>query len=233
MTRSRSLALVGGAALAVGAVLTACLDDGADAQTDDFVISNLGVTLGSWDRASNTAGDFVFLERERKVFLEFGAIVSDGEGGTKELPTFEYKIRPEAVVFAIAEGTVTRFGFQEDTEDYEFAVQSDRDPAFEVGYDHVLNPTVSPGDRVEAGDILGNPGTWSEQLGRFEIMINNSETGLSYCPFTLFDPNLAQEYQQQVSRFMADWETFKGDPTVYDEESHVCPGCRYESMVSY
>ena len=64
-------------------------------------------------------------------------------------------------------------------------------------------------------------------------MINNSETGLSYCPFTFFDPNLADEYQQQVSRFMEDWETFKDDPTVYDEENHVCPGCRYESMVSY
>jgi hypothetical protein len=233
MMRNTSIALLVGAALVMGVVLTACLDDGTDAPTDDFVISNLGVTFDAWDRASNTAGDFVFLERERKVFLEFGAIVSDGEGGTKELPTFEYRIDPEAVVLAIAEGTVTRFAFQEDTEDYEFAVRSDRDPAFEVGYDHVLNPTVSLGDSVEAGDILGNPGTWSEQLGRFEIMINNSETDLSYCPFTFFDPNLAQEYQQQVSRFMADWEAFKGDSTVYDEESHVCPGCRYESMVTY
>ncbi len=231
--RNRSFALLAGVGFIVGTILTACLDDGTDAPTDDFVISNLGVTFGAWDRASNTAGDFVFLEREQKVFLEFGAIVSAGGGGTKELPTFEYKIQPEAVVFAIAEGTVTRFAFQEDTEDYEFAVRSDRDPAFEVGYDHVLNPTVSPGDRVEAGDILGNPGTWSERLGRFEIMINNSETGLSYCPFTFFDPNLADEYQQQVSRFMADWEAFKGDPTVYDEENHACPGCRYESMVSY
>jgi hypothetical protein len=64
-------------------------------------------------------------------------------------------------------------------------------------------------------------------------MINNSETGLSYCPFEFFDPDLIDEYQQQIAQLMADWESFKGDTEIYDEENHVCPGCRYESMVTY
>jgi hypothetical protein len=216
-----------------GLASNGCAPRESDVPAADFVISNLGVTFGPWDPVTNTAGDFVFLVRERKLFLEFGAVVSAEGGGTKELPTFEYRLRRDALVRAIADGRVIRAVFQEETGDYEFLMESTQDPSFQVGYDHVLNPTVSLGDIVRAGDVLGNPGTWSAQLGRFEIMINNTETGLSYCPFSFFDPAFKGQYQQGVSVFIADWETFKGDPDIYDEENHVCPGCRYESMVTY
>ncbi len=49
----------------------------------------------------------------------------------------------------------------------------------------------------------------------------------------IFDAALKEQYQQGVSSFITDWETFKGDPGIYDEENHFCPGCRYESMVTY
>jgi hypothetical protein len=198
-----------------------------------FVVYNLGVNFGPWDTQNNTAGDFIFHWQESKVFLEFGAVVATGDGGTKELPTFEYKLRKDAQVFAIAEGTVTRFAYQEDTQDYEFAVQSNENPNYEVGYDHVTNPLVAPGDEVSPGDILGNPGTWSANLGRFEIMINNYETGLSYCPFCFFNPDSLDAYQDKVLQFMWDWEVFKNNTSIYDEDQHVYPGCRMSSMVSY
>jgi len=198
-----------------------------------FVVHNLGVTFGPWDPQTGRAGDFWFFQSEGKVFLEFGAEVIAWDGTTKELPTFEYKLRKDALVFAIAEGQVTRFAYQEDTQDYEFAVRSNENPEFEVGYDHVLNPQVGPGDLVEPGDVLGNPGTKSATLGRFEIMINNSETGLSYCPFCFFNPDSTQVYQDKVQQLIWDWEAYKNDTAIYDESEHVYPGCRMESMVSY
>jgi hypothetical protein len=32
---------------------------------------------------------------------------------------------------------------------------------------------------------------------------------------------------------MADWEDFKADPTIYDDENHVWPGCTRQTMATY
>ncbi len=32
---------------------------------------------------------------------------------------------------------------------------------------------------------------------------------------------------------MLEWEEFKNDSTLYDEENYALPGCRYESMITY
>ena len=198
-----------------------------------FVIENLGVRFGPWDGSTNRAGDFLFVRNEQKVFLEFGARVAAAEGGFKELPTFEYRIRPDAWVVAIAEGKITRLVYQDDTADYEFTATSESDPDFEVGYDHVLNIRVEANQVVHAGDTLGQPGTWSAGLGRFEIMINNTRTRHSYCPFCYFDTSKSEVAAGQVLQLMRDWERFKNDTTLYDERSHSFPGCRMNSMVTY
>lgn len=213
--------------------LFSCSDSPSEPETKPFVIENLGVRFGPWNKSTNEAGDFLFKPYQRKVFLEFGAEVGAGGGAVKALPTFEYRLKKDVYVTAIAEGEVVRFVYQDNTQDYEFSVRSRNNPAFNVGYDHVKNPTIKMGDSVAAGDTLGSPGTWSDDLGRFEIMVNNYETGLSYCPFCFFNTETVDYYQQQVLQFMKDWEEFEGDTTLYDEKNHVSPGCRMESMESY
>jgi hypothetical protein len=204
-----------------------------DSLNGSFIIRNLGVNFGPWNPATNRAGDFLFLASENKVFLEFGAEVGTPGGGTKELPTFEYKIRKDAFVFAITEGRVNRFDYQSGTQDYEIGTVSTVNPDWEVGYDHVKNPRVGLNDELSPGDTLGNPGTWNSTLGRFEIMINNRSTDLSYCPFCCFDSDSSESYQMKVLQHMLDWEAFKGDTAIFDEKNHVYPGCRMESMVTY
>jgi hypothetical protein len=216
------------------AFLAACRKkDPASAAPGAFVIRNLGVRFGALDPATNRAGDFLFLPGQDKVFLEFGARVRDASGGVKELPTFEYRIVPEARVTAVAEGRVVRFVFQEDTRDYEFTVRSLEDPDFEVGYDHVLEPRVRLDSEVAAGDTLGRPGNWDGRLGRFEIMVNRASDRRSYCPFAFYDPAGADAARGLVVRLMREWEAFKGDTTVYDEAAQDGSGCRMESMPSY
>ncbi len=197
-----------------------------------FTISGLGVNFGPWDRSTNRAGDFVFNEREQKVFLEFGAKVGSGDGGIKELPTFEYRIDRNAQVTAVASGRIVRFVYQEETQDYEILARSLVNPDWDVGYDHVTNVRVAMGDTVFAGTVLGNPGPWYDQ-GRFEIMINNNTTGLSYCPFCVFDEDSAEAFQERVLRHIKDWEEFKNDVTIYNEENHPLPGCIYRDMKTY
>lgn len=198
-----------------------------------FVIENLGVTFGPWNRGTNFAGDFYFRHDFQKVFSEFGAQVLDPDWNIKELPTIDYIIRADASIFSIAEGEVVGIAYQEETNDYEFSIQSLNDPSFFVVYDHLVNLKIALGDRVQPGDTLGNPRPFSPEIGSVEIMINNWDTKLSYCPFCFFSEEKVEDYKQQVSQLMRDWEEFKGDTTIYDEENHFIPGCRYESMISY
>lgn len=198
-----------------------------------FIIENLGVTFGAWDRQTNRAGDFYFTHDFQKIFGEFGAQVLDPEWNIKELPTFDYVIRNDAFVFSISEGEVVRLFYQEETNDYDFSIRSLNDPSYDIVYDHLVNLRIKIGDRVQPGDTLGNPRPWTFEIGGLEIMINNLETKLSYCPFCLFNEKKVKEYKQKVNQLMKDWEEFKGDTTIYDEKSFVLPGCRYETMVTY
>ncbi len=198
-----------------------------------FYIYNLGVTFGLYNPATGRAGDFIFLASENKVFLEFGVEVGNSQGGTKQLPTFEYRLDKEAYVFAIAPCRVNRFIYQQETQDWEIGTESTVNHDWEIGYDHVKNPRVGMGDILAPGDTLGNPGSWSGLLGRFEIMINNKPEGRSYCPFCCFYPDSAEVYKIKVELHMQDWETFKHDTSLFDQSAMVHPGCLMESMVTY
>ncbi len=196
----------------------------------DFVIHGLGVNFSPWDPSTNRAGDFLFKPDEWIIFLEFGYTVGTGSGA-RELNTFEYKIDKNALVKAIAEGRITRFDYQSDTQDYEIEAKSVVNPFWAVCYDHVTNPRVALGDMVSSGTVLGNPETLYGDLGRFEISIGNNKTRLAYCPLGIFDADSVDAYREKVLRLMTDWEAFKGDTSIYEQENHVVPGCRYESMV--
>ena len=74
-----------------------------------------------------------------------------------------------------------------------------------------------------AGQVLGNPGTWSTELGRTELMVMEDDTG--HCPFTFFDPALREAYEAKVATLMADWEAFKADTAIYDDGAMPHPGC--------
>ena len=217
-------------------LLTVCTcNKSTDPETTEssLIISHLGVLFGPWNPATNRAGDFLFRASEQKVFLEFGAVVGMPGGGTKELPTYEYRIRKDAFVYAICDGKVTRFVYQSDTQDYEIGMRYSGNSDWEIGYDHIKNPRVGENDVVSAGDTLGNPGTWNSTLGRFEIMINNLSTDHSYCPVIFFHSDSAAVFLQQIDRHIQDWETFKGDTTIYDDHLFSQAGCRMDSMVTY
>ena len=198
-----------------------------------FVIENLGVKFGAWDKESNLAGDFYFTDDFQKVFSEFGAQVLDPDWNIKELPTVDYIIRSHAYIFSLSEGEVVGIVYQEESSDYEFSIQSLNDPSYIIFYDHLINLKIALGDQVQPGDTLGNPRPLYSEIGSVEIMINNLDTKRSYCPFCFFAEDKLEDYKQKVFQLIKDWEEFKGDTTIYDEQNHFIPGCRYVSMLTY
>ncbi|MHA1275157.1 MAG: hypothetical protein ACTSQS_17275 [Promethearchaeota archaeon] len=193
------------------------------------VLKNLGIKFGRYNNETGRAGDFIFDNNTDKVFLEFGAEVM-GENGPKELPTFEYLVANDTEVFSICDGIVSGLKYQEDTEDYEIWIIPALGSPWLIILDHVRDPEISQNDYVKAGDVIGIAGTYSAPFGRFEIMIVNENEGKAYAPFALFDKDLKDEYEQKVWDLMKDWEEFKGDSSIYDEDKMVYAGCLYETM---
>lgn len=161
------------------------------------------------------------------MFLEFGAQVS-GPTGPKLLPTFEYRVRPDVNVVSPCNGTITRFEYQSDSEDYELSIRPGPLSQWRVIIDHLKNPTIELGDEITEGQVLGNPGTWYGSLGRTELMITHD--GVYVAPFAVFDPDLKTIYEAKVTKHMSDWESFKSDISIYNESEMVYPGCLYETL---
>jgi len=208
---------------------------GPEPESDPFVIENLGVVFGPWNRETGRAGDFLFRDIGSipKIVSEFGTEVVAHDGSTKRLPTIDFVVREDAPVLAAAEGRVDRIFYQEGARDWEIIVRSSNDPDFEVIYDHLVGLRVETGDRIAPGDTLGHPRPLFGGLGVFELMVTNRATGLAYCPFCFFDPERIEEAREQLLRLIHDWETFRDDITIHDESAYVYAGCLMESMMSY
>lgn len=195
------------------------------------VIKNLMVEFGRYDPATGRAGAFLFDANQDKVFLEFGARVM-GPDGEKTLPTFEYRTAEGATVYAAADGYVTMVEYQADTADYEIIASPVKEnSAWLVSYDHVKGVNLAVGDFISAGQTLGTVGSFGSGMGRTELMIRKHTESKDYCPFSLFSSSLIEEYKQKVRDLIVDWESFKGNTSIYDESRDIYPGCPYETLI--
>ncbi len=203
----------------------------ATTDTPPPVVKNLIVNFKRYSSTTDRAGAFDFASgyNEDKLFYEFGAVVPTGSGGYKMLPTFEYRTGPNARVYSPVNGTIQSAVFQNSTNDYELIINKYEGNDVQVYIDHVKSLQVSEGDEVKAGDFIGRAGTWTSSLGRVELMVASSE-GYE-CPFNYFDPDLKDEYEDKILQHMEDWEDYKGDNSIYDEDSMtVAAGCAYDRL---
>ncbi|HLU69372.1 MAG TPA: M23 family metallopeptidase [Fibrobacteria bacterium] len=190
-------------------------------------VLGLVVEFGRFDSATGRAGAFRLDATTRyadKVFLEFNAVVN-GPDGPKRLPTFEYRVDKDAVVRAPASGYVIHFEHQPETDDYEIGIARSLEDGRHgmVMVDHVRDIAVAKGDSVAAGQVIGKAGTWGGELGRVELMVVEGDS--AYCPLARMPDSLKEIHRASIRDLMADWETFKEDPAVYDEDAMPEPGC--------
>lgn len=204
-----------------------CRSDSAgsidDALETPPIIKNLVVNMGV---DGVDPGGAVVVRANRKDFLEFGAEVPAEEGGSKVLPTFEYRVRSDADVLSPMDGVITRLEYQTDSNDWAIWIQTRAGAEWLVEIDHVLDlpDDISVGDSIAAGTLLGKPGTWGDGLGRVELLVVFGDS--YHCPFSLFDSALIDDYRAQVTDLMnaIESENTTGEP-FYDQDSMVEPGC--------
>jgi|SRR3990167_96569 len=94
--------------------------------------------------------------------------------------------------------------------------------------EHVTKPTVKVGDKVKAGQIIAEVGSFGngdpEGYGAVEIGISKGGNPPEHvCPFAYLDNSIKEETFKKMNEFFKSWEDYVGDQSLYDETE--IPGC--------
>ena len=94
--------------------------------------------------------------------------------------------------------------------------------------EHVIKPKVKVGDRVTAGQIIGEVGNFNdgapEGYGTVEIgILKGGNPPQHVCPFAYLDESVKMETFKNILNLFKSWENYVGDQTLYEETK--IPGC--------
>lgn len=196
------------------------------------IIYNLGVNFDRFNLSTGKAGEFVFTKEkgfDNRLFLEFGYLVKN-DRVEKILPSLTYFLPQGIKIIAVSSGKVVELRSQQQTNDYELSVQPSDAPGWRITYDHLQNVLLKKGDTINTADIVGESGDYTMTEINVFIEGTKPEDIENYCPYMLLDDSVKDMYGQKIIQFVKDWEEYTGNTEMYDEESWVSPGCRYEKL---
>ncbi len=181
--------------------------------------------------------DIVFMEDEislNRVFIEYGfevpsSMSEGGEGKVLHQPAFIAPLGTK--VHSLVDGEVVEVK-EIWSGDYTVMVAKGggKNTRWIYETEHVINPVVKVGDIVKAGQVVAEVSDFDTRnyagYGLVEIgILEGGAQPLHHCPFLYLDESVKEEYYEQLTTLMARWEEFKGDSSIYNEDSFVVPGC--------
>lgn len=101
-------------------------------------------------------------------------------------------------------------------------------------HEHVINPVVTVGQKVAAGDVIAtvsdyNPNWKAKGIGVVEvgILFSKKDSTLAWhaCLSSFLEPTRKASMLQALESAMAAWESELGDSTVFDERAMPIAGC--------
>ena len=204
------------------------------------VLKNLGVNIEPWDRQTNRAGDLIFSKElmfddgqvfMNKPFFDFG--LTDKYHPEGRWIEYWFVVPLGTKLRAPADGVISTAFFAH-TQDWGINIQSAKNSSWNVSFEHVVNLTVSDGQTVTAGDIIGEAAprnTYGNRFAMTELAVwQGGEHIIKYCPYDYLAENLKPSYRQKLNQLAADWEEFLGQD-VYSQEKWVSPGCLAHSII--
>jgi hypothetical protein len=197
-------------------------------QTDDLVLQNVG-----FDTFDNILYDTYALSAYKTDGLKGFYFFGDDLPGARKNPNFEFSSLKEGTkIIAAIDGTITFIKEQSESSDKEVFLQTNENSQWIIGYDHLVNVTVKKGDKVKAGDVLGEPGVQNNGLRRFEFQVNKKQSGqddVHVCPTTLMASSLKEGLEKSMTTMMQQWNTLAGF-TVYEPALQTPVGCLLETL---
>ncbi len=204
--------------------------------SDKPVLENIGFHLNFYDPSTKRAGDIFFVKGigdhlSNKIFSEFADEIV-GSDGLKILPHPTYFLPLGTKLISPVDGVINTIKYQERDDDYEMGIIPDGFSKWIIGFDHIINLEVQEGDKVNAGDVVGevspsNSPAMPPELGWTELQIGEREAP-AICPFLLLNKSVKADIEAKITQLAKDWENFIGKD-VYQQEKWVSPGCLAET----
>lgn len=196
-----------------------------DSEEPPLKLKSIGVNIS----------DFKFTKEKLqfgRLFMEFGFVIpantsSSGQDKTNPQPTFIVPLGTP--VRSLVDGVVVDMPTLW-SGDISIHVTADgkRDKwIYET--EHVRNPKVKIGDKVKAGQIIAEVGSFSggdpPGFGAVEIgILKGGNPPEHVCPFAYLDESVREEILTKIKDLLKSWEDFIGDANLYDESLEI-PGC--------
>jgi hypothetical protein len=94
--------------------------------------------------------------------------------------------------------------------------------------EHLINPKVAVGDKVVAGQIIGEVGSFGggdpPGYGAVEIgILKGGQAPEHVCPFAYLDDSIREATFAKMRNLFQSWEEYMGDQTLYADTE--IPGC--------
>ncbi len=204
--------------------------------SDKPVLENIGFNLDFYNPSTKKAGDILFVQGigdhlGNKIFSEFADEIV-GSDGLKILPHPTYFLPLGTKLISPVDGVINTIKYQERDDDYEIGIIPDRFSKWTIGFDHIINLEVQEGDKVNAGDVVGevaqsNSPDLPIELGWTELQIGEREAP-AICPFLLLNKSVKADIEEKITQLAEDWEKFIGKD-VYSQEKWISPGCLAET----
>lgn len=198
-----------------------------------LLLKGIGVNLDYYDSALNRAGDFVFTKQNlhfKRLFMDYGFFIpSSSASPNKYNPQPTFVLPLGTPVRSMVDGIVANIPTLW-SGDYSVQVTaSGKLETWVYEVEHLINPTVKVGDRVTAGQIIGEVSAFDAGapagFGAVEIgILKGGNPPQHVCPFAYLDPSIKQEIEKKIIAFYKAWEVYIGDQTLYDEYTGT-PGC--------
>ncbi len=175
--------------------------------------------------------DFKFTKEKLqfgKPFMEYGFYIpGDSAHPAKNNPQPTFVVPLGTPVRSLVDGIVANIGTVW-SGDYSIQVTANGQiQKWIYETEHVLNPKVKVGDKVTAGQIVGEVSTFSQAppgYGTVEIgILKGGNPPFHVCPFLYLDDSIKEETLSKIKAFFKSWEDYIGDQSLYPDTT--VPGC--------
>lgn len=184
--------------------------------------------------------DFKFTKEKLqfdRLFMGFGFVIpgsSSSSGQNKSNPQPTYVVPLGTPVRSLVDGVVAAIPTLW-SGDYSIQVTADgkmQKWAYET--EHIINPKVKVGDRVTAGQIIGEASTFDQGApagyGTVEIgILKGGQTPEHICPFAYLDDSVRDEIFAKMRNLFQAWEDYAGNQALYPDSE--IPGCLTASPI--
>ncbi|MBI2612403.1 M23 family metallopeptidase [Candidatus Kaiserbacteria bacterium] len=178
--------------------------------------------------------DFTFTKEKLqfgRLFMGFGFVIpgsSSSSGQDKSNPQPTYVLPLGTPVRSIVDGVVAAIPTLWSGDVSIQVTANGKMEKWVYETEHLINPKVAVGDKVVAGQIIGEVGSFGNGdppgYGAVEIgLVKGGQTPQHVCPFAYLDDSIREATFAKMRDLFQSWEEYVGDQTLYSDTQ--IPGC--------